>query len=587
MSPRPYNCYLAALIGLLLNSVLVLAQAPPEEIEVQARGPIHEAFARPNDLGFEPPEAIQKQPPVPIAEEPAESKPLADDVQWIPGYWAWDPDRGEYLWVSGCWRTPPPQRRWVPGHWTQTDAGWQWIPGFWANQDQGEIQYLDPPPAPQLTDVPGVSPGADYTWVPGTWVYRQNNYLWRAGYWLNYTPGWNWISPSFCWTPRGYIFVDGYWDRCFDRRGTLFAPVWFNSTLAGRLGWRYRPFYAVNCNNVLNCLFTQPRWGHYYFGDYFGARYAGLGFQSWFGYGARRHDPLFNYYQATNAGNPAWARGLRDSFQARADGNAPRPPRNWAEQVAWQNRRGTGQIDNQLALLSPVNQLRGQQPVGANDLARQRTEVRTFNDVMARRQAAERLAGQATAQPGTNPPSNATNPARGGRMALPPAGTATPPAPITANPGLRTRPPVAVNPGTVPGQNSRPPVAVSPGTGQGAQPPRIRLSGESLPPTTPPTNNNIPPTSLRTRPPQSVVPNLNTQTPPRVPPQFNMRPPQGPPPSINPNRFQPPSVPRVGTVPMPNRGGMAPHGGMSPQHGMRGLPGGSAPSGGGGGRGGR
>jgi hypothetical protein len=28
---------------------------------------------------------------------------------------AWDDDSEEYIWVSGIWRVPPPNRQWVPG----------------------------------------------------------------------------------------------------------------------------------------------------------------------------------------------------------------------------------------------------------------------------------------------------------------------------------------------------------------------------------------------------------------------------------------------------------------------------------------
>ena len=52
------------------------------------------------------------KPPDPIPEEPPDQKPKGDNVQWIPGYWAWDDDRQDFLWVSGCWRVPPSGRNW-------------------------------------------------------------------------------------------------------------------------------------------------------------------------------------------------------------------------------------------------------------------------------------------------------------------------------------------------------------------------------------------------------------------------------------------------------------------------------------------
>ena len=49
--------------------------------------------------------------------------PQGADVEWIPGYWAWDDERNDYLWISGIWRDIPPGRQWVPGYWSQVDGG--------------------------------------------------------------------------------------------------------------------------------------------------------------------------------------------------------------------------------------------------------------------------------------------------------------------------------------------------------------------------------------------------------------------------------------------------------------------------------
>ena len=43
---------------------------------------------------------IPKQPPAPIEELPPEQKPEGDDVQWVPGYWAWDDNRNDFLWIK-------------------------------------------------------------------------------------------------------------------------------------------------------------------------------------------------------------------------------------------------------------------------------------------------------------------------------------------------------------------------------------------------------------------------------------------------------------------------------------------------------
>src|SRR6266568_2219364 len=58
-------------------------------VQVAPRGPIHEAFAQPLSLNPEPGALVAKQPPAPVPELPPDQKPAGDNVQWIPGYWAW------------------------------------------------------------------------------------------------------------------------------------------------------------------------------------------------------------------------------------------------------------------------------------------------------------------------------------------------------------------------------------------------------------------------------------------------------------------------------------------------------------------
>ena len=128
----------------LVRGPALLGQAPPatpQGVEVQARGPVHEAFA---SLTGEPEvtKLIPKQPPKPLDEMPPEEKPEGD-VLWIGGYWAWDEDRKDFLWVSGIWRTPPPHKQWIAGYWREEGEAWQWVPGFWtdnsAEQDAKEV----------------------------------------------------------------------------------------------------------------------------------------------------------------------------------------------------------------------------------------------------------------------------------------------------------------------------------------------------------------------------------------------------------------------------------------------------------------
>src|SRR5579864_3555939 len=132
---RILPCLLLSTLGLILAVAVVRAQQPPqhpEGVEVQTRGPIHEAFAEPVDSQPAPTHVINRQPPAPIEEQPPDQRPEGDRVQWIGGYWAWDDARNDFLWVSGFWRTPPPGRTWVPGSWRDANGGFQWVSGYWA-----------------------------------------------------------------------------------------------------------------------------------------------------------------------------------------------------------------------------------------------------------------------------------------------------------------------------------------------------------------------------------------------------------------------------------------------------------------------
>ena len=278
--------------------------APPDGVEVQTRGPIHEAFAEPVQSAAPAPTiVVPRQPPEPVPELPSELKPEGDNLQWIPGYWAWDADRNDFLWVSGFWRQPPPGRRWVPGYWAQAANGWQWVPGFWNAAEVEEVSYFAAPPAP-LETAPGTpAPDPNSAYVPGIWVNQSGRYLWRTGYWLTPQPGWVWVPAHYVWTPMGYVFVEGYWDYMLGNRGLLYAPVAFTRPMWTTPGWFYRPSYAVQLGGLLNSLFVRPAAYSYYFGDYYGPTYANLGYQPWYSYGQRTYDPLYSYYRWHNRGN--------------------------------------------------------------------------------------------------------------------------------------------------------------------------------------------------------------------------------------------------------------------------------------------
>src|SRR3954467_5100809 len=115
---------LAALTAISGWTRLAIAQQVPvpddsSGMQVLTQGPVHEAFAEPVVYDPQPGPVIPKQPPAPIEEMPPEQKPEGEDVQWVPGYWACDDSRNDFLWISGIWRAVPPGRQWVAGYWNQ------------------------------------------------------------------------------------------------------------------------------------------------------------------------------------------------------------------------------------------------------------------------------------------------------------------------------------------------------------------------------------------------------------------------------------------------------------------------------------
>ena len=129
-------------------------------------------------------------------------------------------------------------------------------------------------------------------WVPGVWLWRQTRYAWRPGYWAAVNPDWVWVPAHYVWTPNGFVFIDGYWDYPFVRRGLLFAPVTFARL---RPGLVYTPSVALDLRFLVDSLFVSRRRGHYYFGDYYDSHFVKSGYYPWFAFHNSRHgyDPLY------------------------------------------------------------------------------------------------------------------------------------------------------------------------------------------------------------------------------------------------------------------------------------------------------
>jgi hypothetical protein len=305
------------------------------KIRVETRGPVHEAFAQPFEKDPKANKPVPKQPPQPIAEEPPDQRPAGDNVQWIPGYWSWNPEAKDFLWVSGIWRNVPDSRRWVPGHWSGTADGWVYANGHWAAQGEQDLQIVPQPPASRETYQIGNAPDNSSFYIPGSWFYTDSGWNWRDGYWAESRPGYDWIPASYSWTPQGYAFTNGYWDYAPLNRGMLFAPVSFTDPSIFSSGFMYRPTYALGTPGLLDSLFVNSGMGQYFFGNYFGQQYSGLGFTPWLNYGATAYDPLYNYLRFTAPANQTLGgltlAALQSNLQARLNGQLAAPPLTLAE----------------------------------------------------------------------------------------------------------------------------------------------------------------------------------------------------------------------------------------------------------------
>ena len=387
------------------------AAAETEGIEELTTGPLHEAYASPNEPDPAPTEVVPKAPPEDIVEEPPAYRPEGDAV-WINGYWDWEPEMKEFIWVSGMWRVSPPGMRWVPGYWTETTGGFQRVRGFWVSADAAEIEYRDPPPESVDVGPATPAPSQEHFYVPGVWNYYETGYRWRPGYWSPYVENWIWIPARWAWTPAGCVYLPGYWDYRLTARGQLFAPVYFHDQYYARPGFVYRPRYVLNASNLLLHLWVGPRYNSYYFGNYYGGGFGGGigvvggGFSPipWWQYnqGRRYYDPLMAWYGVhyRRQGVDFYSR-MQGWNRYYANNRDRRPTRTVIEQNNIINIRGD---DNTVILASDLRQIVNREgnrnrfvEVTDRDRERIRSRSRELTEVRTERSKLERQALLASA----------------------------------------------------------------------------------------------------------------------------------------------------------------------------------------------
>ncbi len=312
-------------IGVLLffqssmASAASVSTATDESMEILTRGPVHEAFAEVSINEAQPGTiAATRGVPDPINEIPPDFRPEGDNIEWIPGYWCWDEDQNDFIWVSGIWREVPPGRQWIAGYWTQVEGGYQYISGFWTESNQPETVYLPSPPKPLQAhpSSPALSPS--HIWIEGHWLWFHGRYAWQTGYWLEQRPDMVWIPAHYVWSPRGYIFIGGYWDYQLSHRGVIFAPLYYVHPIYRNHGYSYTPSIVLNIDTIFLSLFIRQDSHHYYFGDYFDARYEKRGFHPWYSPHATRYgyDPFYRSYRSHRLQkDKQWERNYKRQFQ--------------------------------------------------------------------------------------------------------------------------------------------------------------------------------------------------------------------------------------------------------------------------------
>ena len=225
---------------------------------------------------------------------------------------------------------------------------------------------IDLPEPPKSVEGGPSTPSDDPNaiWIPGQWEYRNEQYVWRAGYWAHPNGNQVWQPGQYLATGSGYSYCPGYWDYPLEDRGLLNAPVYFNQPLWNNPGWSYTPSYSLGLGygyggygsgGLFGSMFYGPGYNNYYYGNYYNPWYTGgyggfgLGFglgYPFFGYGLGLglfggygyggyypwwynhrgyHNNLWNHYCWLNRNNPNWANHVRaNGLRRRPDW--PRPP---------------------------------------------------------------------------------------------------------------------------------------------------------------------------------------------------------------------------------------------------------------------
>ena len=343
-----------AALGTILS--LGARAAVANEVEVLTRGPVHEAFVETVAFNPRPSVVVMRECPPLIAETPPDLKPEGANVSWIPGYWAWDDERNDFLWISGIWRDLPYGRQWVPGYWTVCDSGYQWISGYWADANVTEIAYLPEPPQTVEAGPVGVAPSTEYVWIPGIWVWQHAHYAWRPASGLLRKPAGLGCPTITSGRHGGMSSSTDIGTTIWSAAGLCLRPVCFNASVYTRTAYVYSPTIVIGLDAFADNLFIRPDYCHYYFGDYYAVAYERAGFYPCFAYHEHLgYDPIFVHERWEHRHEGGWDRRFVQEFHNRRDHVELRPPRTFALQ---QSLAARGQIGNaRFMMAAPLHEV--------------------------------------------------------------------------------------------------------------------------------------------------------------------------------------------------------------------------------------
>jgi hypothetical protein len=222
-------------------------------------------------------------------------------------------------------------------------------------------------------------------------------------------------------------------------------------------------------------LFIRPAYCHYYFGDYYGPRYVGLGFETCVVYSRRHYEPIIAYRTWENRSNPAWINVQINLASARNEGRAPLPPRTLVQQTNITNVTNVTNVKNVtnisnttvLASTKTVAAARGQKTVSLPPAARTQAMQSARNVQLAAVQQRQKTEIPSTAGQMAKPRTASLNvPPLPGKSAPPPGGN-------TVN---NSKLPINNTPAGIKGTNTplpgHNPTGPPTGTGPGNPPPK-------------------------------------------------------------------------------------------------------------------